>query len=281
MGRMALTYRCEPHVIDTVVERLKISGLVAHDAVFHHDAPSGLRREVAYRDYDFLLRLSRTAETETVSSGLHMLKREGFATEKATYDEHAFEQLRHEVRQKFTMPGTSITPVMERLLYMLGAVRRPQRIVGVGTYCGNALVWCVGSSCGQGRVYDTEKVYGIDIDPEATARAKENLSKLAHTNHIELMTEDGLTAVDRLKGPFDYLFLDVDSKDRGKKIYFDLLERLYDKLEIGAWVLAHDTTVPPFAEQLGEYLSFVRDTQSFQQSISFDIDPFGLELSIR
>jgi len=60
-----------------------------------------------------------------------------------------------------------------------------------------------------------------------------------------------------------------------------LLQRLYPKLEVGGWVLAHDTCVPPFADQVEEYVSFVRDQNNFSQSISFDIDPFGLELSIK
>jgi predicted O-methyltransferase YrrM len=278
---LALVYRCEPHVIDAATHKLKDSGLVAHDASFNHDAPLNLRREVAYRDYDFLLRLSKTGEVETVRSVLAMLKSEGLVAESATYDEHVFESLRQEIREKFTVPGTSITPVMERLLYALGAVRRPKRIIGIGTYCGSALVWCVGSSCGSGRVYDADMVYGIDIDQEATARAKENFSKLAHTNHIELLTEDGLNAVERLEGPFDYLLLDVDSKDLGKGIYSDLLERIYERLGDGAWVLAHDTAVPPFAKQLEPYLAFVRDRQNFHESVSFDVDPFGLELSIK
>lgn len=278
---MALLYKCDRHVIDEAVDKLKNSGLIAPDASFRHDAPLNLRKEVAYRDYDFLLRLSRTAAAETVRSILMMLKREGLVAEGATYDEHAFERLRQKIRESFTVPGTSITPVMERLLYMLGAVRRPLRVIGIGTYCGNALVWCVGSSCGKGRVYEAAKVYGIDIDENATVKATENFGKLEHTNHVELLAEDGLNAVERLQGPFDCLFLDVDSKDLGKGIYSELLRRLYVKLENGAWVLAHDTTVPPFAKQLEEYLAFVRDTKNFEQSISFDVDPFGLELSIK
>jgi predicted O-methyltransferase YrrM len=172
-------------------------------------------------------------------------------------------------------------PVMERLLYMLSSLRRPRRMIGLGTYCGNALVWAVGSSCAAGREYTAEKVYGIDIDPEATARARANFSQLAHANHVELIADDGLAAVERLEGPFDYVFLDVDSRELGKGLYLELLEALYDKLLPGSWVLAHDTMVPPFAAQLEPYLAYVRDRGNFRQSLSFDVDPFGLEVSIK
>jgi predicted O-methyltransferase YrrM len=95
------------------------------------------------------------------------------------------------------------------------------------------------------------------------------------------MSEDGLRAVERLPGPFDYVFLDVDSRELGKGLYLELLERLYDKVETGGWILAHDTVVPPFAGQLAAYLAFVRDRQYFRESVSFDVDAFGLELSVK
>jgi predicted O-methyltransferase YrrM len=277
---MTRIYTCESQVIEMALEKLKDQGLVSRDAYFNYDAPRNLRREVAYRDFDFLSRLSRTAEVEIVHSILAWLKREGIVPTDATYDEEAFDALRRETK-KFTMPGTSITPVMERLLYMLSSVKKPRRVIGLGTYCGNGLVWTVGSSCGQERLYEAEKVYGIDIDAEATELARENLSKLEHTDHIELITEDGLKAVERLDGPFDYIYLDVESKDLGKGIYLELLKELYEKLEDGGWVLAHDTVVPSFAGQLEEYLEFVRNGANLEESISFDVDPFGLELSIK
>ena len=111
--------------------------------------------------------------------------------------------------------------------------------------------------------------------------AIKNFNTLANTDHIELVTEDGLEAVQRLDGPFDMVFLDVDSRELGKGIYLDLLQGLYEKIPEGGWVLAHDTQVPPFAKQLEGYLSFVRDEANFSESIAFDIDPFGLELSIK
>ena len=278
---MTLIYTCENQVIEMALKKLKDDNLVSKDAYFNYDAPQNLRREVAYRDFDFLSRLSRTAEVETVRSVLAWLKQEGVVPEGATYDERAFDALRREVKEKFIIPGTSITPAMARLLYMLSSVRRPRRVIGLGTYYGNALVWNVGPSCGQGAVYEVEKVYGIDIDAEATERAKRNFSKLAHVDHIELIAEDGLKAVERLEGPFDYVYLDVESKDLGKGIYLELLKRLYGKVEEGGWVLAHDAAVPPFAGQLEEYLAFVRDGENFRESILFDVDPFGLELSVK
>ena len=278
---MALTYTCEKQVIEMALENLKDAGLVSRDAYFNYEAPENLRREVAYRDFDFLSRLSRTAEVETVRSIQAWLKQKGVVPEGATYSETAFDALRREVKRQFVIPGTSVTPVMERLLYMLSAVRRPRRAIGLGTYCGYALVWAIGASCGAGREYEAKRVYGVDIDAEATERARDNLGKLAYTDHIELIAEDGLAVVERLAGPFDYVVLDVEGKELAKGLYLELLKRLYGKVEEGGWVLAHDTVAPPFAGQLEVYLAYVRDRENFTESISFDVDAYGLELSVK
>jgi predicted O-methyltransferase YrrM len=192
-----------------------------------------------------------------------------------------FDAFRIKIKDAFTIPGTSITPVMERLLFLLSALKKPQRSIGLGTYHGYALIWAVGASCGSERTYSAEKVYAIDIDPDVTESARENFAQLENTEHVEFVADDGLNAVERLNGTFEYVYLDVDSRELGKGIYLDLLRSIYDKLEAGGWVLAHDTCVPPFADQLERYLAFVRDDENFSQSISFDIDPYGLELSIK
>ncbi|MBC8503704.1 MAG: class I SAM-dependent methyltransferase [Anaerolineales bacterium] len=278
---MSLVFRCGEKSIELALERMRSDGLVSDDAWFNFNAPDRLRSEVAYRDFDFLTRLCRVGDAETSRAILECLKQNEIVSKDLSFDEEVFEAFQKEVKQKFKIPGTSITPVMERLLFLLSALKRPQRAIGLGTYHGYALVWAVGASCGAQPAYGAEKFYAIDIDPDVTQSALENFAQLEHTDHIEFIAGDGLDIVEQLDGPFDYIYLDVDSRELGKGIYLDLLQGLYDKLEVGGWALAHDTCVPPFADQLEGYLAFVRDQDNFSQSISFDIDPFGLELSIK
>ncbi len=278
---MSLTYRCDPQAIELAMAKMKSDGLVSDKAKFNFSASDGLRSEVAYRDFDFLTRLSRVGEVKTGHSILTWMKAKNIISEKSDYDENRFDAFRKEVKEKFTIPGTSITPNMEQLLYMLSTLKRPQRAIGLGTYYGYALIWAIGASCGMQQAYSPKVVYAIDIDSEATEGARNNFAQLDNTDHVKFITEDGLKTVANIEGPLDYIYLDVDSREMGKEIYFELLEQLYDKLEIGGWVLAHDTCVPPFADQLAGYLAFVRDQENFSQSISFDIDPFGLELSVK
>lgn len=111
--------------------------------------------------------------------------------------------------------------------------------------------------------------------------AIENFKTLAGVEHVEFITEDAYVFVNNINEEFDYIYLDADAKDIGKGIYFPLLKPLYSKLKKGGWVLAHDTALPAFRNRLDQYLNFVRDRTYFTESISFNIDIFGLELSIK
>ncbi len=222
-------------------------------------------------------------EAAAVDTVLARLKSDGVVADEADYARDCFEALRREVKATFEVPDTTISPVMERLLYMLACVRRPRRIVALGVFCGNTLVWNVGPTCGSGNVFHAECCVGVDIKADAIALAKKNFAKLPNAEHVELLTEDGLDTCRRIAPGIDYLYLDADDKTRGKGLYLLMLNATYPKLADDAWVLAHDTRCPRagFSEQFKEYLAFVRDPVNFRQSISFDVDEYGLELSIR
>ena len=64
-------------------------------------------------------------------------------------------------------------------------------------------------------------------------------------------------------------------------LYLVLLKQVYDRLPEGAWVIAHDNLDWSAKKQMAPYLEFVRDGAHFSESICFDIDDCGMELSIR
>jgi predicted O-methyltransferase YrrM len=271
----------DPAAIEKALGLLKRNGFVAADAHFNAEEPHKLAAEVGYRDFHFLYYLGQYAESEISTAVLALLKQIGVIDAGATYSLEAFEALRRQVRAHFEIPDTAMSPVMERLLYLLASVKRPKRILGIGIFCGYTLAWTAGASCNGGKVYQGAEVCGVDIDAEAIGVARRNFSRLADSDHVELVAEDGRVTAERLAGPFDCLYLDADSSENGKGIYLELLQTLYPKLSKGGWVLAHDTTLPAFQPRLEGYLSFVRDRHKFSESISFDVDLFGLELSIK
>jgi len=62
---------------------------------------------------------------------------------------------------------------------------------------------------------------------------------------------------------------------------FNIKTKIYDRLKPGTWILAHDVTHRYISNQYDNYLKFVRDDNYFKKSICFDLDLYGLELSIK
>lgn len=267
--------------IELAMAKLIKDGVIHPDARFNYEAEQGLRKEITYRDYDLQYRLARSGEEEMiVDAARELLVSVGLISSDACYDKSAFEALRTEVKKVFRGTWTTITPVMERLMYMLTAVRKPNRLVELGSFWGNTLAWFAGPCIGQNREYTAERIYGIDIDVEMTKLAQGNFSKLANCEAIELIGEDAAIALPNIDGPIDFIYL--EAKDESNKSgYLQFLKQTYDKLPRGAWVIAHDSTAYDHQEDLKTYLEWVRDTRNFSESISFDVDQFGLELSVK
>ena len=279
---MALQFQVPSAVVDYVMGQLKESQLVHPQAAFNHQADLHRRCEVAYRDVDFLDRIGRTPLEEAVIDGaLAFLKANKLVTSDAFYDREAFEALRKDVKAKFTdKAGTSFSPTMERLFYMLTSVRRPDRLIEFGCFWGNTLAWFAGPCLGPRPTYQAGAIYGIDIDAPMLAKARANFAKLENTQSLHLLDEDGRDTLKRLDGPFDMVYLEA-KKSHEENIYLELLKAMYHKLPKGAWILAHDSTRWTFRQEMEEYLAFVRDSANFSQSVSFDVDAFGVELTIK
>jgi predicted O-methyltransferase YrrM len=208
---------------------------------------------------------------------------QGIIPPSAGYDEHAFKALRREVKASFKGSWTSFTSTMERLVYALTSVKRPRCLVELGCFWGNTLAWFAGPCIGSRREYQAERIYGVDFDAKMLAKARENFAKLPNGEAVELIAEDARTALERIPGPIDVLYLEAKDESPGGKpgLYLELLKQAYDKLPKGAWVLAHDVTDPDSREEVDIYLPWVHDKAHFVESICFDIDHCGLELSVK
>ena len=299
---MALTFHPSREAIALALEKMKDDGLVHPDAVFNENAPEGLRSEVAHRDPYFAYRLGRSSlETKTIDAALELLKREGHVRASADYDQRAVELHRAELKERFEGPWTSLSPTMERLMYMLTSVKRPAHMLELGSFWGYTLGWFAGPCIGPNRAYAAERIIGIDVDADMVEKARANFKKLENVSDVELIAEDARTALDRIDGPFDFVYLEAKYPNKAiaeaeaaaqasgeddplgpvSGLYLILLKQLYDRLPSGAWVMAHDNLDWSARKELAPYLEFVRDKAHFRESICFDIDDCGMELSIR
>lgn len=286
---MALQFRAPQEVIDQVVARMKQQGLVHPQAVFNASSEQGLRREIAYRDHDVMEQLERPKhECAIVDGALAFLKARGLVDLTSDYDRHAYEEYCKLIAATFSNPfhpnpGTTVSGVMKRLIYMLTSVRRPAHLIELGSFWGSTLAWFAGPCVGSRPLYQPQRIIGIDMHVKMTDLARTNFAKLPNAQKVELIGEDARTALEHLSSPFDALYLEAKSsgEDGHQVFYLPLLQQIYNKLPVGAWVLAHDVRHPAFRSQMAGYLAFVRDKAHFAESICFDIDWCGLELSIK
>jgi len=225
-------------------------------------------------------------EIEAVELTVSRLRDAGILAGDHQIDHVRFEALRSTVKENFEVPWTSIRPPMERLLYSIGAVNRPRNIVAIGIFCGNTLIWNIGSAVGPGKCYQSEHLVGVEIEKDACELAGRNLEKIGVRDVVDLRCEDGHETLDRIDYPIDLLYLDAygllpGGTEPTKLIYLSLLKKAYDKLPKGAVVIAHDTIIPSFLKQAQEYLDFVRDPSHFTASASIVPDDQGIEVSVR
>jgi SAM-dependent methyltransferase len=186
---------------------------------------------------------------------------------------------------------------MERLMYMMTSVRRPAHLLELGCFWGYTLGWFAGPCLEAAPPFGAERIIGIDLDEDMVEKARANFAKLEGGKGVELICEDARTALERIDGPFDFVYLEAKFENRqiaaaeaeGFKdpmgavphLYLVLLKQLYDRLPAGAWVIAHDNLDWVATKEMAPYLEFVRDRAHFTESICFDIDDCGMELSVK
>jgi predicted O-methyltransferase YrrM len=280
---MAETFQVPKTVIEAVVTQMRNSYLVHPEATFNRDADQDLRKEVAYRDFDFLDRIGGPEYEEVIiDAAVAYLKERGLAASTAGYDKAALAELRAQVTEKFTWRDwTTMTPAMERMLFMVTSVRKPRAMIELGCFWGNTLAWFSGPCLGTTPAFVPQKIYGIDIDARAIEMAKANFSGLVTPPGLEIICEDAFQSLARLEDPFDLLYIEASISGKKGDLYYPLIRQVYDKLPKGAWVIAHDATWWKCKNAMKEYLDFVRNPRYFSQSITFDIDYQGLELTVR
>jgi predicted O-methyltransferase YrrM len=187
---------------------------------------------------------------------------------------------RQAVSEHFEIPWTAISPRMQRLLYAINAIVRPQRMIAAGVFCGNTFISNAGAAVGPGACYRASQLVGVEIVSEEAKRAERNVRRIDPTGVSTIAAADALDVVARFREPIDLLYLDADGTGgRGKDIYLDILQAGYDRMSPGSVVLAHNSVNA--AERLCTYLEFVRDESRFRASVNVILDPEGLEVSVK
>jgi predicted O-methyltransferase YrrM len=136
------------------------------------------------------------------------------------------------------LAGQRIQPTVGKdaasLLDLLVRLRRPQRILEIGTSYGYA-------ACALGlaaRDYGG-KATTIEINPALADAAKKNVAALGLTETVCVITGDAKEIVTTFREPFGLIL-----QDGGKMDYLPLLDRLVNLLEPGGLLITDDILFP-------------------------------------
>ncbi|MCM3239547.1 class I SAM-dependent methyltransferase [Heyndrickxia oleronia] len=211
-----------------------------------------------------------------VESLISKLSENGILSPDSCFDKTNFINFKKQMPGKVILPGTTITPIMERVLFSIASSSSIKKIVVLGSYYGYALLWLTG---GKNRK-ENSSVYGFDINKESCSQARINMDNL-NLDNVQIIEEDAFNGINLFEDEtIDLLFIDVE-KDGSKSNYSPLLEQWYGKLKKGALVLAHDPLVEKFTEDFKEYHKIVNDKSRFESSLTLPIDSCGLDISIK
>lgn len=218
-------------------------------------------------------------EIAVVDEALRFLQMAGILPH-TRYDQEKLLALRRAVQELFDVPWTAITPRMQRLLYAINAIAKPQNMIAAGVFCGYTFICNAGAAVGPGACYKAKNLIGVEIRVEEAKRAERNVRRIDRTGVARIVAADAVDFVRDFEEPINLLYLDADGAGRkGKGIYLEILEAGYDKMPPGSFVLAHNSV--NMAGQLRDYLDFVRDPAHFKASANIILDPEGLEVSMK
>ena len=218
-------------------------------------------------------------EIAVVDEALGVLERAGVLP-LARYDRDKMLAHRRAVAESFEIPWTAISPRMQRLLYAINAIVRPENMIAAGVFCGNTFISNAGAAVGPGACYEARQLIGVEIKPEEAARAERNVRRIDPTGIARVVAADAVDVARDFERPIHLMYLDADgTPEQGKGVYLDILQAAYDRIPAGGVVLAHNSVNA--AERLGHYLRFVRDPANFRSSVNVIFDPEGLEVSVR
>jgi len=218
-------------------------------------------------------------EIEVVDGALAALRDAGVLPH-TDYDHGKMLAHRRAVAELFEIPWTAISPRIQRLIYAINAITRPAQMIAAGIFCGNTFISNAGAAVGPGACYRAKALVGVEIDRDRAALAERNVRRIDPSGVTRVVADDAMNVAAGFDGPVELMYLDADgTPERGKGIYLDILQAVWDRVPPGGVILAHNSVNA--AERLAHYLGFVRDPANCRASVNVIIDPEGLEVSAR
>ncbi len=136
-------------------------------------------------------------------------------------------RLNRETNAKILRPRMLSGHLQGKLLEFISLLKKPRRIIEVGTYTGYSAI-----SLAQGLTYDGV-LHTIDINPELEDFTRSFIVEAGLENKIVQHIGNALEIIPTINERFDLVFIDAD-----KENYVNYLEMLLEKLEPRGIILA-------------------------------------------
>ncbi len=131
---------------------------------------------------------------------------EAYAAQHSHPESALFRKLVRVTQARTTLPQMQVGHLEGSFLRLLVKLSRAKRVLEIGTFTGySALAMAEGLPKG-GRLIT------CDIDPDTTQIARAHWAHSPHGKKIELWLGPAAETVQRLKGPFDVVFIDADKE---------------------------------------------------------------------
>jgi predicted O-methyltransferase YrrM len=143
-----------------------------------------------------------------------------------------------------------------KILYDLVLKNKYKKAIEIGTSTGLSAIWIAWALSKTGG-----KLITIEIDEGRHKRALANFKEAGLSEYIDARLADAHELVEKLKGPFDFVFSDAD-KDWYKNYFISLAP----KLEVGGCFTAHNASNTG-SEGIREFINYVKGLPNFKTTI--------------
>jgi len=156
-----------------------------------------------------------------------------------------------------------------KILYDLILRNKYTKAIEIGTSTGLSAIWIAWALSKTGG-----KLITIEIDEGRHKKALANFKEAGLSEYIDARLADAHGLVEKLKGPFDFVFSDAD-----KDWYKNYFIALAPKLEVGGCFTAHNARNTG-SEGIREFINYVTDLPNFKTTID-TISRAGISISYK
>ena len=161
----------------------------------------------------------------------------------------------------------NIPPDTGEFFHILVKISKAKNILEVGTSNGYSTIWL-----GEAAKQNKGKITTIEIAEHKVRMASDNFKRAKLGRIIKIIHGDALKEIPKLKGKFDFLFMDAIKSDYIK--YFKLA---YPKLAKNAIIVADNAIM--FEKYMKNYLDYARNHKNLR-SVLIPIGS-GVEFSLK